>query len=98
MKSPEEDTEYLPREPIHFAPRAVAVIQIFTRLDEWDDLWMTDVPGYQNNSYQQYERAAKQFLSQLKQEYCCAFLEALKKEIQHELETNFSKAMTHDNS
>ena len=85
MKDFAETTNHLQREPIHFAPRAIAVIQVFTRLDEWEDMWMDDVDDYQRNTAHQYERAAKQFIDQLKDEHCIAFLEALKNECERSI-------------
>ena len=73
------------RKPIYLNKNAVALITIYTRPDNLEDLWTTDYSEY-NESYKQVaEEAAKEFIEQLDGQYNKLFLRALKKEINERL-------------
>ena len=77
------------REPIILSDHAVAVINIFTRTNSLEDLWILDVPEweeeYVKNLRDNHERAAKQFVEQLEGYWTPAFMKALKNEIESRL-------------
>ena len=69
------------RYPIKINNHAVAVIHIFTKTDDLEDLWMTDMQSYLEENYNGYQGAAQQFIDQLKDYWNIAFMEALRDEI-----------------
>ena len=68
------------RHPIVINKNAIALIQIFTRQDSWEDIpFLEDLDDrFEYEEY--YKNMAKQFIDQLEGKYCVAFLDALKKE------------------
>ena len=66
------------RTPIYLAPRTVAVIHIFEKkMDLFEDVWMDNFFQHVEEEYMCHDQAAKQFISQLKDHWCIAFMEAL---------------------
>lgn len=72
------------RKPIVLSPHAIALIQIFDRNDYLEDVWTTDFDEY--TTKEDMESAAKQFIEQLEEQWCEAFMEALRDEINKLLE------------
>ena len=73
------------RKPIYLSKNAVALITVFTRPDNIEDLWITDYPEYNEDHKKVAEEAARQFMEQLEGWYNELFLRALKKEINKRL-------------
>jgi len=71
-----ENTEYKHRTPIILNNNAVAHIYIFTKHDDLEDIWMFDTE-YMLHNLNGYEGAAQEFIDQLKDEWCDAFIESL---------------------
>jgi hypothetical protein len=66
------------REPIILDKNTVALIHIFDRYDELEDVCiLSDNDIYFSETMEQYNKSAKQFISQLKDEWCVAFMENL---------------------
>ena len=74
------------RTPIYINKNAVAVIHIFTKNDEMRDIWMSDFWRLTEESYERHSDAAKQFVSQLKDEWFVAFMNALIEECLEEVD------------
>jgi len=70
------------RQPIQLNNHAVAVIHIFNRTDYLEDIWMSEVDEYTEDSCNQHELAAKQFVEQLEDWWTPKFMKALKNEIE----------------
>lgn len=73
------------RAPIMIGRHTVVVMHVFTRMDHLEDVWMDEVEPYYKEQQNLYKSAAKQFIDQLEDNWCVAFLEALQKEIEQEL-------------
>jgi len=73
------------RFPIYLNRHTVALIHIFTRPDELEDLWITDYPMYNENYEDVAKNAAKQFIDQLQGRWTPRFLKALRDEIEQRL-------------
>lgn len=69
------------RKPIYLHKNAVALITIFKRYDNIEDLWITDYPEYDENTKDVCKEAAKQFIEQLENQWTQRFLTALRDEI-----------------
>ena len=67
------------RKPIVLSSHAVALIQIYTRTDDFADIWVSDLDPYMRTI--DFEGSAKEFIDQLDDHWCVAFMEALVKEI-----------------
>jgi hypothetical protein len=65
------------RAPIIINKNAVALIHIFEKYDDFDDMWMSDFGQYVEENFEEHEKAAEQFIFQLKDEWCVAFMEKL---------------------
>jgi hypothetical protein len=67
------------REPIVLDKNAVALIHIFERYDELDDMFNENLDSkeYFEESMEQYRKSAQQFIAQLKDQGCVAFMENL---------------------
>lgn len=68
------------REPIILDKNTVALIHIFDRYDDIEDIFYLDSEKYLKEMSEQYEKSAKQFISQLDGEWCVLFFEKLIKE------------------
>ena len=68
------------REPIILDKNTVALIHIFDRYDDIEDIFYLDSEKYLKEMSEQYEKSAKQFISQLDGEWCVFFFEKLIKE------------------
>lgn len=75
------------RTPIILSKNTVALIQIFTRNDELEDTWSTDLEQWCVENYNQHGKAAKQFISQLKGKMCLLFMVALHNELAIHMES-----------
>lgn len=75
-----EKNKKIRREPIVLSSHDIALIHIFEKCDELADMWMEDSGDYRVENYEQYEKSAKQFISQLKGSWCVLFMESLIKE------------------
>jgi hypothetical protein len=73
------------RHPIVMGPGVVALIQIFQKTGEIDDLWSLGFGDRAHRESLKPEKQAKQFISQLKDHWTPGFLVALHKEIEREL-------------
>jgi len=71
--------------PIYLNKNAVALITVFTRYDNIEDMWITDYPEYDEDYEKVAAEAAKEFMEQLDEQYNELFLRALKKEINERL-------------
>ncbi len=69
------------RKPIYLSKNAVALITVFTRPDNFEDMWTTDYPAYDEDYKKVAAEAARQFMEQLDGRYNKLFLRALKKEV-----------------
>jgi len=67
------------RAPIIMDKNTVALIHVFHKHDDFDDMWMHDIEKYILENYEQYEEAAKQFINQLDGHWCVLFMEHLTK-------------------
>ena len=74
-------SEDITREPILLNHNTIALLQIFHKTDDIEDMWAWWMEKLQIEHYEVHEKAAKQFVSQLKEHWCIAFMESLKKEI-----------------
>lgn len=72
----DSNLNYIPREPILLDKHTVALIHLFTRHDYLEDVWMIDT-NYYTKRLHPYKDAAKQFVEQLDEHYCAAFVEEL---------------------
>ena len=70
------------RFPIQLSDHCIMLIHLFKREDKLEDMWTWDNEYMNEESYTQYQLAAKQLMQQLEGEYTPLFLEALEKEIQ----------------
>lgn len=69
--------------PVVLNHNTVAVIHLFKRHDELMDMFLSDSSKYMEDSYDLlFKESAKQFLENLQGEYCIAFLQALKEQIE----------------
>lgn len=82
------------RKPIYLNKNAVALITVFTRYDNLEDMWVTDYPEYEKDFKKLAEEAAFQFMDQLEGHYNKLFLRALKKEINKRLTTTNGGGLT----
>ena len=78
-----EDTKLDERKPIVLGPDVVALIQIYTRTCDFADIWVSDLDPYMRTV--DFEGSAKEFVDQLKDHWCVAFMEALVKEIKERI-------------
>lgn len=77
----DNDKVKIRREPILLDKNTVALIHIFERYDELEDVMLlNDLPKYMQESYEQYKRSAQQFISQLKDNWTVLFMENLVEE------------------
>ena len=80
MKS-KEYVNYKNRKPIILNKDTVALIQIFSHNTEKEpflaDHWMFDIPDFFKHSMEVHKESAKEFINQLKEEHCGAFLKEL---------------------
>lgn len=74
------------KKPIYLHKNAVVTINVYTRPDDIEDVWITDFPQFDEDYENVYKEAAEQFIDQLKDEWTVGFLEALRKEIDKRLE------------
>ena len=74
------------RKPIYLDRHSVALITVYTRPDEIEDIWVTDYPAYDNDHEQMAKEAAEQFIEQLQGRWTPLFLKALQAEIEKRLE------------
>ena len=72
----ETNTKYHKRIPIVMSKNSVALIHIFERHDHLEDIWMMDTE-YMLETYDRYEGAANQFIEQLEEHWCDAFIKEL---------------------
>jgi hypothetical protein len=72
------------RKPIILSHNSVALIQIFTKYDDWLDISIGAWDKFMAD--EGYREAAREFVRQLKGQWCETFMEELKKEIEEELE------------
>jgi len=86
------------RTPIVLSKNTIAMIHIFEKYDDMDDLWMYDLSKYAEENYEQYEKAAKQFISQLKEHWCVLFMEHLIKESFKQMVEEDRSAFTEENA
>lgn len=84
-----ENKKSIRREPIILDKNTMAVIHIFHKYDDIEDIWMQDIYKYVDEEYEQYQKSAEQFVAQLKDHWTVSFMKNLIKE-------SF-KAMTKDN-
>lgn len=75
------------REPIILDKNIVALIHIFERHDDLEDVWMREFGTYVEDNNQQYEKSAQQFVSQLRENWTVAFMQHLAKEIFKEVDS-----------
>jgi hypothetical protein len=70
------------REPIILSKNNAAMIYMYHRCDELEDILSEEVQldEYILENYEQYEKAGQQFISQLNGRYCVAFMKNLIKE------------------
>ena len=73
------------RKPIYLDKNAVALITVYTRYDNIEDMWVTDYPEYLEDPKKVAEEAAEQFMEQLDGRYNKLFLMSLRKEINKRL-------------
>ena len=73
------------REPIILSPHAVAVIHVFTKDEDIEEIFAFDYLDFfgreASGSRELFRIAAREFISQLKGHYCKLFLEMLRDEI-----------------
>lgn len=80
------------RRPIQLDQHTIAVLHIFDKTDDFDDLWMGESDNYEIERLNQIVRgAAKQFIAQLKDRACMAFLESLMLELDKEQRKHWGK-------
>ncbi len=72
--------------PIRLSHSAVAVIHMFHKEHNLDTLFISDDDQYNEDNYNNYEDSANEFINQLEDQYCIAFLQALKIRVDKELE------------
>lgn len=72
--------------PIRLSKNAVAIVHMFTRHNDIGEVYMMDDEQYEEESYNCYEESANEFINQLSDQYCMAFLQALNKRIEKELD------------
>lgn len=65
------------RTPIVLNKNTIAMLHIFTKLDNLEDMFFQDFEPYIEENYQQHKKAANELMNQLEDHYCTAFLEAL---------------------
>lgn len=65
------------RRPIQLTRHTVAVIHLFTKTDDFDDLWMMDFWRYMEETYDHNDIAAEQFIEQLQDKWTPAFMMSL---------------------
>lgn len=70
------------RIPIYLDKYTVALIQVFTRYEQLEDMWITDYPEYDEDPETVAKQAAEQFISQLQGRWTPRFLRALQAEIE----------------
>lgn len=75
-----ENKVQIARTPIMLNDHDIIVIHLFSKSDCFDDLWMMDLWNHMLESGDRHEKAAVQFVAQLKDHWCVAFLEALIRE------------------
>jgi len=68
------------QEPIRLDHHTILLLHIFTRCDNFADLWLVDSKQYVEEDYN-YKEPAKKFFKQFKDVSCIAFLQALRDEI-----------------
>lgn len=83
------------RKPIILNRNAVALINIFTRDDKVEDILFSYETQF-DNPYEQLEQSAKQFISQLEEQECDAFLLALGKEALKQYLKNRERVLEED--
>jgi len=74
------------RTPILLNKNTVALIHVFHRHDHLEDIWIFDVDKYQEEITEAHEKAAKQFV----EHWTRRFMEALRNEIQQQLDSEQS--------
>lgn len=72
--SKEDNTNYIPRSPIVLSHNTIALLHIFEKDNKLSDLWIMDTDWVLR---QDYKDSAKQFISQLEDHWCDAFLEEM---------------------
>jgi len=79
------------RKLIQLRPDVVLMMHLFYRhgRDTLEDVFLGDNEKYYETNYDVIEESAHQFMQQLEGNTCIAFLEALKKEIEKELEKSY---------
>lgn len=76
-----EEKKPIRRNPIILDKNTIAVIHMFHRYDDLEDvMWMSDMDRYMEENFEQYQKSAEQFISQLKEHWTVAFMENLIKE------------------
>ena len=77
------------RHPIYLDQHTVAMVTVYTRPDNFEDIWVTDFyPAYDDDKDAIAEDAAFQFIEQLGGRYTQRFLKALKVEIERRLDND----------
>jgi len=72
--------------PIVLNKNTIALIHIFTKYDDIEDLWIWDSEGYEKEYWATFEGAAKQFVEQLKGHWTPDFMIRLRGLIDEELQ------------
>lgn len=80
---PKKDEPVKKRRPIILNSNTVALIQIFTKYDDIDDIW-----SWVESNASDWEKSAKEFFEQLDGHYSRRFLKSLIKEAQKRLENS----------
>ncbi len=75
-----EEREKISRAPIVLSNHTVMVIHLFERSDEFEDFWINEYGMGFNEYMNSHRSAAVQFVAQLKDRWCIAFMEELIKE------------------
>jgi hypothetical protein len=68
------------RMPIILGKNTVALLHIFEKYDDLEDMWMSEFGQYVEENFEEHEEAAKQFIAQLKDNWCVLFMVHLIKE------------------
>ena len=66
--------------PIRLNKDTVILLHLFSRESEFIEMWLHDEDDYLKDDYDAHEQAAKQFIEQLGDQWCMAFMIALRDE------------------
>ena len=67
------------RTPIQIGHDTVVVLHVLTGTSHIEDWWLQDIDKVSEAEYELFEKSAKQFIDQLEENYCDAFLMHLMK-------------------